>query len=211
VTWALCPTDILASCPYLESMDDFDTARFFYLAILLGAVGFYTLVSYRRALGQMLRHLILWALIFIGVLAGFALWQDVAPRLAPVQITHGTGVIEIPKDRSGHFVVIADVNGEPIEFLVDTGASAVVLSREDAQKSGISLENLAFTGIANTANGTVETAVVKIDTLNIGGVQDDDIRAYVTGGELFGSLLGMSYLQRFEKIEITRDKLILTR
>jgi aspartyl protease family protein len=192
-------------------MDDFDTARFFYLAILLGAVGFYTLVSYRRALGQMLRHLILWALIFIGVLAGFALWQDVAPRLAPVQITHGTGVIEIPKDRSGHFVVIADVNGEPIEFLVDTGASAVVLSREDAQKSGISLENLAFTGIANTANGTVETAVVKIDTLNIGGVQDDDIRAYVTGGELFGSLLGMSYLQRFEKIEITRDKLILTR
>lgn len=192
-------------------MDDFDTARFFYLAILLGAIGVYTLVSYRRALGQMIRHAILWALIFIGVLAGYGLWQDIAPRLAPVQITHGTGVIEIPKDARGHFVLIADVNGKPIEFLVDTGASVVVLSREDAQKSGISLENLAFTGIANTANGSVKTAAVKIDTINVGGVQDDDVRAYVTSGELFGSLLGMSYLQRFEKIEISRDKLILTR
>lgn len=192
-------------------MDDFDTARFFYLAILLGAIGVYTLVSYRRALGQMIRHAILWALIFIGVLAGYGLWQDIAPRLAPVQITHGTGVIEIPKDARGHFVLIADVNGKPIEFLVDTGASVVVLSREDAQKSGISLDNLAFTGIANTANGSVKTAAVKIDTINVGGVQDDDVRAYVTSGELFGSLLGMSYLQRFEKIEISRDKLILTR
>jgi aspartyl protease family protein len=192
-------------------MDDFDTARFFYLAILLGAIGVYTLVSYRRALGQMIRHAILWALIFIGVLAGYGLWHDIAPRLAPVQITHGTGVIEIPKDARGHFVLIADVNGKPIEFLVDTGASVVVLSREDAQKSGISLENLAFTGIANTANGSVKTAAVKIDTINVGGVQDDDVRAYVTSGELFGSLLGMSYLQRFEKIEISRDKLILTR
>lgn len=192
-------------------MDDFDTARFFYLAILLGAIGVYTLVSYRRALGQMIRHAILWALIFIGVLAGYGLWQDIAPRLAPVQITHGTGVIEIPKDARGHFVLIADVNGKPIEFLVDTGASVVVLSREDAQKSGISLDNLAFTGIANTANGSVKTAAVKIDTINVGGVQDDDVRAYVTSGELFGSLLGMSYLQRFEKIEISRDKLVLTR
>lgn len=192
-------------------MDTFDTPRFFYLAILLGALVFYTVIANRRALGQMLRHAILWALLFIGVLAGYGLWQEVAPRLAPVQITHGTGVIEIPKDRSGHFVLIAEVNGELIEFLVDTGASNVVLSREDAQKSGIRLDNLAFTGIANTANGTVETAAVTIDTLNVGGVQDENVRAYVTGGELFGSLLGMSYLQRFEKIEITREKLILTR
>lgn len=192
-------------------MDNFDTARFLYLAILLGAVGFYTLVSYRRALGQMLRHMILWALIFIGILAGYGLWQDIAPRLAPVQITHGTGVIEIPKDRSGQFVLSAQVNGTPIEFLVDTGASNVVLSHADAQKAGVEIDDLSYTGVAQTANGIVKTSVVSIDTLNVGGVQDDDVRAYVTDGDLFGSLLGMDYLRRFEKIEITREKLILTR
>lgn len=192
-------------------MDNFDTARFLYLAILLGAVGFYTLVSYRRALGQMLRHMILWALIFIGILAGYGLWQDIAPRLAPVQITHGTGVIEIPKDRSGQFVLTAQVNGTPIEFLVDTGASNVVLSHADAQKAGVEIDDLSYTGVAQTANGIVKTSVVSIDTLNVGGVQDDDVRAYVTDGDLFGSLLGMDYLRRFEKIEITREKLILTR
>lgn len=192
-------------------MDNFDTARFLYLAILLGAVGFYTLVSYRRALGQMLRHMILWALIFIGILAGYGLWQDIAPRLAPVQITHGTGVIEIPKDRRGQFVLTAQVNGTPIEFLVDTGASNVVLSHADAQKAGVEIDDLSYTGVAQTANGIVKTSVVSIDTLNVGGVQDDDVRAYVTDGDLFGSLLGMDYLRRFEKIEITREKLILTR
>jgi aspartyl protease family protein len=192
-------------------MDDFETGRLLYLIVLLGALIFYALIANRQALGQMIRHLVLWALLFIGVLAGYALWQDLAPRLAPVQITHGNGVIEIPKNRGGHFVLTAQVNGQPIEFLIDTGATTVVLSREDAQKSGISVDNLAFTGFAQTANGAVETAAVNIDTLNVGGVQDDNVRAYVTKGDLFGSLLGMSYLQRFEKIEITREKLILTR
>ena len=192
-------------------MDNFDTARFFYLAILLCTVLVYTLVSYRRALGQMLRHMILWALIFIGVLAGYGLWQDIAPRLAPMQITHGNGVIEIPKDSSGQFVLIAEVNGTPIEFLVDTGASNVVLSHADAEKAGVKIDELAYTGIANTANGAVKTSAVSIDTLNVGGVQDSDVRAYVTDGDLFGSLLGMDYLHRFEKIEISRQKLTLTR
>ncbi|RPE71614.1 aspartyl protease family protein [Pacificibacter maritimus] len=192
-------------------MDEFDTGRLLYLVVLLGALVFYTLIANRRAMGQMLRHLVLWALLFIGVLAGYALWQDLVPRLAPVQITHGTGVIEIPKTRGGHFVLTAQVNGVPIEFLVDTGATHVVLSHSDAEKSGIALDNLAYTGMAQTANGAVETAAVNIDTLNVGGVQDNDMRAYVTKGDLFGSLLGMSYLQRYDKIEITRDKLILTR
>ncbi|MEN8833429.1 TIGR02281 family clan AA aspartic protease [Pacificibacter sp.] len=192
-------------------MEDFDTARFLYLAILLGAVAFYTLVSYRRALGQMLRHVILWALIFIGIMAGYGLWQDVAPRLAPVQITHGNGVFEVPKDANGQFNLVAKINGKNIRFLVDTGASTIVLSHSDAEKAGVAIDEKAYTGVAQTANGAVRTALVNIETLNIGGIQDSNVRAYVTDGDLFGSLLGMEYLQRFEKIEILRDKIILTR
>lgn len=103
------------------------------------------------------------------------------------------------------------MNGVRTEFLVDTGASNVVLSRADAEAAGIAVDTLAFTGRAQTANGLVRTAPVNIDTLMFGGIQDDDVRAYVTDGDLFGSLLGMDYLSRYESIEISRNRLILTR
>ncbi|NIY78654.1 TIGR02281 family clan AA aspartic protease [Celeribacter sp. HF31] len=192
-------------------MDQMDTARILYLSLLLGAVGFYYVVANRRNLGQMARHAALWALIFIGALAAVGLWQDVRPRLAPAQISDGAGVITVDRDRTGHFSVIAEVNGAPVEFLVDTGASNVVLSLEDAEKAGIDVDNLAFTGRAQTANGTVRTAPVRIDTLGLEGITDDGVRAYVTDGELFGSLLGMDYLRRYDTIEIKQDKLVLTR
>ncbi|MCA0043707.1 TIGR02281 family clan AA aspartic protease [Celeribacter sp. ASW11-22] len=187
-----------------------DTARILYLSLLLGAVGFYYIVANRRNMGQMLRHAALWALIFIGGLAAVGLWQDVRPRLAPTQIA-GNGVLTVERDFSGHFSVIAQVNGTPIEFLVDTGASNVVLSTEDAERAGINVDELAFTGRAQTANGTVRTAPVRIDTLSLSGIQDERVKAYVTDGDMFGSLLGMDYLRRYESIEIKQDRLILTR
>lgn len=192
-------------------MDSFDTARILYLSLLLGAIGFYYIVANRRNLGQLLRHAALWALIFIGALAAVGLWQDVRPRLAPAQIIRGDGIIEVDRDQSGHFSLTAMVNGAPIAFLVDTGASNVVLSLRDAERAGINVDDLTFTGRAQTANGTVRTAPVKIDTLSLGGIQDDRVRAYVTDGDLFGSLLGMDYLRRYDRIEIKQDKLILTR
>ena len=57
----------------------------------------------------------------------------------------------------------------------------------------------------------MRTAPVTLDTIELGGIQDRNVRAYVTDGELFGSLLGMDYLRRYDKIEIQRNKLVLTR
>lgn len=188
-----------------------DTANILYLSILGAAIGFYYFVSHRQSLGKTLRHAVLWLLIFIGMLAAVGLWEDVRHTLAPVTITHGDGVIEVPRDSGGHYSVIAKLNGAPVEFLIDTGASNVVLSKEDAERIGINVEELAFIGQAQTANGTVRTAPVRIDTLDLGGIQDTNVKAYVTDGALFGSLLGMDYLQRYEKIEIARDRLVLTR
>ena len=203
--------DILSLHTYLIRMEGIDVDNFIYLSVLFAALSFYLLLSQRRHIGRMVRHLTLWILIFIGVMASIGLWEDLRPRIAPTQIIAGDGIIEVERGTSGHYSVRADVNGSEIDFLVDTGASNIVLSRRDALAAGFDVDNLIFTGRAQTANGIVKTAPVHIDTLYFGGIEEQNIKAYVTDGELFGSLLGMDYLSRFEKIEIQRGKLILTR
>ena len=88
-------------------MSEQDTAQLLYLSILLGALLCYGFASQRRQIGKMIRHLILWALIFIGVMAGYLLWQDLGPHfmahITPTQVTYGNGIIEIPKNRNGQF------------------------------------------------------------------------------------------------------------
>ena len=106
---------------------------------------------------------------------------------------------------------VMGVNGVPIEFVVDTGASQLVLTERDARRAGIDISNLAFTGRANTANGTVKTAPVRLDEIRFGGISDRNIAAVVNGGEMTQSLLGMSYLESFGRIEISGGRLILER
>jgi aspartyl protease family protein len=104
-----------------------------------------------------------------------------------------------------------EVNGHPTRFVVDTGATAIVLTRSAAQAAGIDTDDLIFSGRANTANGTVETAPVRLDTLALGDTLDTDVRAVVNNGQMFESLLGMSYLNRYSRIEISNGQLVLER
>ena len=94
-------------------------------------------------------------------------------------------------------------------FVVDTGATEIVLSRADAKRAGIAMDDLLFFGRANTANGVVETAPVRLDRLSLGDQEARNIRAFVNGGEMEGSLLGMAYLNRFSRIEISGNELRL--
>ena len=73
------------------------------------------------------------------------------------------------------------------------------------------MDALGFHRRANTANGEVRIAMVRLDEINIGGVRDRNVPASVNEGDLFRSLLGMSYLQRWDRIEIADGKMILTR
>jgi aspartyl protease family protein len=93
--------------------------------------------------------------------------------------------------------------------MVDTGATQIVLSRSDAQRAGIEVADLAFLGTARTANGTVRTAPVWLQQLTIGPLSFDSIRAVVNEGALDTSLLGMSFLNQFDSIEIRDSELIL--
>ena len=103
------------------------------------------------------------------------------------------------------------VNGTPIDFLVDTGATQVVLTQADAARIGLNPTELRYLGIANTANGQVRTAAVNLDEVQVGPYSDRNLRATVNGGEMDKSLLGMTYLGLYDSISITNDELILSR
>jgi clan AA aspartic protease (TIGR02281 family) len=109
----------------------------------------------------------------------------------------------------GHFLVEAVVNGIPIDFMVDTGASHVVLTLQDARKLGFTPAQLDFTQQFESANGTVRAAPVELRELRIGQLQVFDLEASVNGGPLPISLLGMSFLERLSSYEVARGRLIL--
>lgn len=119
--------------------------------------------------------------------------------------------ITVPRSFDGHYYLTLEVNGNPVRFLVDTGATEIVLSREDAEKSGLDMDRLVFLGQARTANGIVQTAPVRLENVGIGAVMDRNVRALVNGGELHGSLLGMGYLSRFGTLIIEDSVLTLRR
>ncbi|TDR85419.1 retropepsin-like aspartic protease family protein [Enterovirga rhinocerotis] len=130
-----------------------------------------------------------------------------APARQPFQEPRSVSVLG---DGRGHFAVEASVDGQVVPMLVDTGASLVVLREEDARNLGIRPSRAEFTGRAQTANGTVETAPVRIRSLKVGGIEIRDVEAaIVPEGRLGMNLLGMSYLRRLKGFEIAGNRLLL--
>lgn len=193
-------------------MTDFDVMHLIYLVALLVLVAFSFSPVFRQNFWKTVQQLLIWALIFVGGIVVVGSWDDIRSAALPPQVAYSEdGTIEIPKSMDGHFYVTATINGAEIEFVVDTGASDLVLSQQDAARAGFNLETLDFFGRAMTANGEVKTAPVRLDTVALGPHIDRNIRARVNGGDLGISLLGMSYLNRYPTITMTRSELILSR
>ncbi|WP_297774387.1 TIGR02281 family clan AA aspartic protease [uncultured Roseovarius sp.] len=192
-------------------MQQFDFAHLTYLVILGSAILLWFVVQNRESIGKLMQQALVWVLIFVGGIAVVGLWDDIRQTVRPMQSVVSENQIELPRAPDGHYYMTAEVNGVPLRFVVDTGASQVVLSQSDARSVGIDTEELAYLGRAFTANGEVRTATIELETVEIGPVRHEDVRAVVNRGEMNGSLLGMSYLQRFSSIEITGGKLVLTR
>lgn len=185
------------------------SAQLFYLLLLLLAVGGWIVVEYRGRMGLALRSAAAWGLIFVGVMAGYGLWSDIRRDL-PMQAVVQDGAVEIPRGDDGHYHLTLTVNGLPVNFMVDTGASNVVLSQTDARRLGIDPSSLAFVGSAQTANGTVRTALVRLPEVTLGPWRDRNVAATVSDGDMDLSLLGMDYLGQF-RVEIADDRMILRR
>ncbi len=189
-----------------------DSDNLIYLLVLLGCVGIWFFASGATSALRGLQHAAAWALIFLVVIAGVGIWQESVSNYPSSQVRiEDTGQIVAERSRDGHYHLTLDVNGIATDFLVDTGATDIVLTRADADAAGMDVDNLNFIGRAKTANGEVRTAPVRIDSLSLGPVLDRNVYAVVNDGQMQQSLLGMGYLQRWGKIEITGGELILTR
>ena len=193
-------------------MEENDFARLIYLSVLVVAILGSVLISRRGAYGKMFRQAGVWLLIFMGLVAIVASWQDIRQSGQTTSFQQSQdGAIIIPKEIDGHFHLTLTINDRPIDFLVDTGASDIVLTRKDAARVGFDPNRLDYWGMANTANGTVRLATIRLETVRLGEFIDKNIRASVNKAPMEKSLLGMRYLSKFSAIEISNDRMILKR
>jgi aspartyl protease family protein len=193
-------------------LEDIEFSQLIYLLLLLCAVGSWVFLQNRQSLNKTVQQMAVWAFIFLGVIAGYGLWGDIRQTVKPQQsVMAEAGRVVVPRAPDGHYYLTLMVNGAAVDFLVDTGASQVVLTANDARRAGIDPEKLAYLGRANTANGEVRTASVRMDELALGDIRDKNLRVWVNEGEMEKSLLGMTYLQRWSHIEIRNGALVLSR
>ncbi len=190
-------------------MPDDTVMRLLYLALLVAALSGWAIVELRKGLGRTVKMVLGWGLIFLGMMAVYGLWGDITRGMKPVQQV-GAGEVTLPRADDGHYYAQVAVNGVTVEFMVDTGASDVVLSPQDARKVGIDPQGLVYMGQASTANGMVRTARVALPDVSFGPFHEPSLGASVNEAAMDVSLLGMSYLGQFQ-ISIAGDQMVLRR
>jgi len=189
-----------------------DYGNLAYLGLLAAVLVFWFFVQNRQNLNKALQQGAVWGLIFLGTIAAVGLWGDIRQTVNPQQLVMtDTGRIEVPRGPDGHYHLTLEINNAPVRFVVDTGATSMVLTQSDATRVGLTNEDMIFFSEARTANGLVRTAPVRLDDVALGPFHDRNVRAFVNEGEMHQSLLGMDYLSRFSRLEIASGRLILER
>ena len=187
------------------------------LAFILGGLRYWNVMR-----AGAVRHLAIWALILLGIVALYAyrapflrlaapVLQELQPsRVMAVPGAGATGELVVARGGDGHFHLNASANGTPVRFLVDTGASDTVMTLTDAERSGIDPSTLQFTRPVQTANGTSFFARATLDSLEIGPYRTTNVPvAVMPEGGLSTNLLGMSTIDRFAGWRIHGNRMVL--
>lgn len=197
-------------------MSDGDSAiQFVYLLGLLLLVA--SAVSARKLpMRQGFKMAAAWAIIFLVVFLVFTLKDDfraLGRRIAAEVRGEGNMVqsgreLRIRKSENGHFQVKAEVNGRPVEFMIDSGATVTSLSAATAQSAGVE-ESGAFPVVVDTANGTVSASRGRVGLLKVGPIERSDHAVFIS--EKFGdtNVLGMNFLSSLSSWGVEGDWLIL--
>ena len=174
------------------------------------------LALFRQRFPNALQSAAVWALIALVLVLAYTYrfeLRDVSDRVL-AEIIPGRAVtrghtVEIARGTGGSFAVTTQVNGARIAMVLDTGASAVVLTQEAARTAGLPLEVLNYSVHVDTANGRAWAAPVTLDKVSIGGITERSVPALITQGGLRTNLLGMSFLNRLQSWEVRGDRLLL--
>ena len=153
----------------------------------------------------------LFAFIAVGTVIGLAIPSSKRPQAAPAVARQSDGRPQetvLEREHNGHFYVHAKVNGELVRFLVDTGASGVSLTVEDAQRVGISVNPDEFEYIGEGASGPIRGKLVTLGEVDVDGKKVDHVSGAILEGSQL-SLLGQSYLSRMGEVQMRGDYMVL--
>jgi aspartyl protease family protein len=175
--------------------------------------------KYSGKSSKALGHVAIWLVLIVALVGGYAFRPElmfvkdrIAGVLMPGQaIDKGGGTIVINKRNDDlHFSIASYVNDQSTSFVLDTGASAVVLTHDTAQRLGLLAGEGSYTQTVSTANGLTKVAPIRIDELRIASIVLKDVKASVARpGELDINLLGMSFLSRLKGYAVEADELTL--
>jgi len=187
------------------------------IALLVFIGGLVLTLLFREPLSRALEAALFWVVVALLLVVGYTYrfeLRDVSDRvlaeLMPGRAATRGNTVEIVKSRAGDFSVAAHINGARVPMVLDTGASAVVLTQEAARAIGLPVGFLTYSVNVETANGRTQAAPVTLEKLTIGGINERAVQALIAQpGQLKVSLLGMSFLSRLESWEVRGDKLLM--
>ncbi len=195
-----------------------ETPRLVYLVAILSILMVSLGASFAESPGRTLRHIAIWVAIGSGIALLYAFRNEfgmardrVVGNAMPAQGVAAVTPVEKSVTlyaQNGHFFAEAEVEGKKVMFMVDTGASVIALSRDDARRLGITPSERDFNQLVSTANGTTRGAPVTLDSVAIGPIDLRYVDAMVVEGDMQGSLLGMSFLNRLSGYQVTGDRLV---
>ena len=202
---------------YLNNLSESNSINFVYLITLLGFLSASLIVHLRNKPITTLKHLSIWAFIICILILLYSYrheFNNIKNRfLGELLPNHPTlnqdGSISIRISQDGHYHANIYINDQEINFMIDTGASDIVLSKKDAEKIGITTSNLKYSKIYNTANGTSYGAPILLSQIKIGNFILTNIPASVNSGKMENSLLGMDFLKRLREYNVKESILTL--
>lgn len=175
------------------------------------------LFSRRIGLGEMVRSALAWVAIFAVFIVGFSyqheltgVWHKVTGELTGANEQQVVGrTLKIRQSPDGHYWADAEVNGMPVRFLIDSGATTTAMALKTAQAANVDINVGGFPTYLNTANGTVEAQRGTVQTLRVGPMTAKDLPIVVA--EAFGdsNVLGMNFLSEMRSWRVEGQEMIL--